>query len=83
MNFHHIFWNVTDFGYKEKIFHQGGNKVQDRYFAFVFVFVCFVTICAFVFVFADTSEYLSACIFVYPWTKCWTVQAVTKRHLLD
>ena len=59
MNFHHIFWNDTDFGYKEKVFHQGGNKVQDRYFAFVFVFVCFVTICAFVFVFADTSVLVS------------------------
>ena len=59
MNFHHIFCNNTDFGYKEKVFHQGGNKVQDRYFAFVFVFVCFVTICAFVFVFADTSVLVS------------------------
>ena len=59
MNFHHIFWNDTDSGYKEKVFHQGGNKVQDRYFAFVFVFVCFGTICAFVFVFADTSVLVS------------------------
>ena len=33
--------------------------MQDRYFAFVFVFVCFVTICAFVFVFADTSVLVS------------------------
>ena len=33
--------------------------MQDRYFAFVFVFVCFVTICAFVFVFADTSALVS------------------------
>ena len=39
--------------------------MQDRYFAFVFVFVCFVTICAFVFVFADTSEYLSIWVLVF------------------
>ena len=33
--------------------------MQDRYFAFVFVFVCFVTICTFVFVFSDVSVLVS------------------------
>ena len=34
--------------------------MQDRYFAFVLVFVCFVSICLFVFVFADTAVFVSA-----------------------
>ena len=33
--------------------------MQGRYFAFVFVFVCFVSICPFVLLFGDTSVFVS------------------------
>ena len=65
------------------MFHQGGNKVQDSLHLCLCVLLAFVHLSLYLRIRLYLYLHFSACIFVYLWRKCWTVQAVTKRHLLD